>query len=362
MSDRQLLNLVDYETRARQLLDPSLWDYIAGGSDDEISLRADREAFARIRLRPRILVGHASSDTATTVLGTPVASPILVAPVAYQGLVDPEGECATARGATKARSIFVASTMASRSLEDIASSACERWLQLYVFRDRAITEGLLRRAESTGCRAIVVTGDVPRLGRRERDLRNGFALPAHVDAVNVRGSQSHHLGTPTAGSSAIEVHAQAAFEPALTWDILAWVRARVSLPIVVKGILTAEDARLAVDHGASAIIVSNHGGRQLDGTISPIDALPECVDAVGGRCEIYVDGGVRRGTDVLKALALGARAVFVGRPILWGLAIAGEAGVSAVLALLADELERAMCLAGIPDVRSIPASILSRPQ
>jgi 4-hydroxymandelate oxidase len=358
MSD-QLLNLFDYETRARELLDPSLWDYLAGGSDDEISLRADREAFARLVLRPRILAGHASANTATTVLGTAVGSPVLVAPLAYQSLVDPEGECATARGAAAARSIFVASTMSSRSLEDIASAASERWLQLYVFRDRAITEDVLRRAEAAAYRAIVITADVPRLGRRERDVRNGFALPKHVDAVNVRGSESHRLGTSATGVSAIEAHAQAAFEP-LTWDILAWVRARVALPIVVKGILTAEDARLAVDHGASAIVVSNHGGRQLDGTISPIDALPECVDAVGGRAEVYVDGGIRRGTHVLKALALGARAVLVGRPILWGLAVAGHAGVAAVLAMLGNELERAMCLAGIPDLGSIRASLVAR--
>ena len=358
MSD-QLLNLFDYETRARQLLDPRLWDYLAGGSDDEVNLRADRDAFARVRLRPRVLTGHASSDIATTVLGTAVGSPVLVAPLAYQCLVDPEGECATARGVAEARSIFVASTMSSRSLEDIASAASERWLQLYVFRDRSITEDVLRRAEAAGYRAIVITVDVPRLGRRERDLRNGFALPKHVDAVNVRGSESHRLGTSTAGTSAIEAHAQAAFEP-LTWEILDWVRARVSLPIVVKGILTAEDARLAVEHGASAIVVSTHGGRQLDGTVSPIDALPECVDAVAGRGEIYVDGGIRRGTDVLKALALGARAVLVGRPILWGLAVARQAGVAAVLAMLGNELERAMCLAGVPDIASIRASLVAR--
>ena len=356
----ELVNLFDYEARARELLDPSLWDYIAGGSDDEINLRADREAFERLRLRPRVLTGHARADTATTVLGTPVQSPVLVAPLAYQCLVDPEGECATARGVADARSIFVASTMASRTLEDIATAACERWLQLYVFRDRTITDDLLRRAEATGVRAIVVTVDVPRLGQRERDRRNGFALPAHVDAVNVHGSDSHRLGTRTAGASAIEVHARNAFDPALTWDILAQIRERVSLPIVVKGILTTEDARLAVEHGAAAIVVSNHGGRQLDGTISPIDALPECVEAVAGRCEVYVDGGIRRGTDVLKALALGARAVFIGRPILWGLAVAGQRGVAAVLALLGDELERAMVLAGIPDLRSIHGSLVVR--
>ncbi len=356
MSDALPIHVHAYEVLARAALSPAVRDYLAGGSDDERTLRGNREAFARLRFRPRVLVDVSTCDTTTSVLGTRVRSPVLIAPIAHQGLLHPEGECATARGAETAGTVFVASTMATRALEDIAAAAGPWWLQLYVFRDRAVTEALIQRAERSGCRAIVVTADAPRLGRRERDLRNGFAVPPPRDGA---GASVHALlGQRVCGTSAIEVHARATFDPALTWDALAWIRARTSLPLVIKGIVTADDARLAVEHGAAAIVVSNHGGRQLDGTIATIDALPACVAAVDHRCEVYLDGGVRRGTDVLKALALGARAVLVGRPIGWALAVGGEHGVAHIVDLLRNELETAMCLAGCPDTRAIPRSLV----
>lgn len=351
---------MEYEALAATRLEPSAWDYYRGGADDEVTLRANRSAWARWTLRPRVFVDVSRVALATTVLGTPLALPVLVAPVAYQCLADPAGERATARAAAAAGTLMVVSTLATTCLEDVASAApgAPRWFQLYIYKDRALSAELVRRAEAAGYGALVVTVDTPRLGRRERDVRNGFGLPPHLTLANFSGAQARGPALPP-GASGLAHYAAANLDDGLTWEALAWLRSVTRLPVVVKGIVCGEDAALAAAHGAAAIVVSNHGGRQLDGALATATALPEVVAAVAGRCEILVDGGVRRGTDVVKALALGARAVLLGRPILWGLAVAGEAGVGRVLQLVRDELELALALAGRPSVAAIDRSAVA---
>ena len=353
------INVYEYEALAAARVDPVHWDYYRSGADDEVTLRANREAFGRIRLRPRMLVDVSAVDMGTTVLGTPVSMPILVAPTAYHCLACPDGECATAVAAGAASTLMVASTLATRSLEDIAAAATgPLWFQLYVYRDRAVSEDLVRRAEAAGYRALVLTVDTPRVGRRERDMRNGFGLPPHLRMANFRDDLFANIHEREPGESGFAAHVSALFDTSLTWEALAWLRGITTLPVLVKGVLTAEDAALAVEHGVAGIMVSNHGGRQLDSAPATIEALPEVVEAVAGRVEVYLDGGVRRGTDVLKALGLGARAVLVGRPILWGLAVEGAEGARKVLELLRAELELAMILAGRPTVASIDRSLV----
>lgn len=339
-----LVNLDDYEAQARATLPAAAFDYIAGGSDDEVTLRANRTAFAARRLRPRVLVDVRQPQTATTLLGTPVTTPIFVAPASAHRLAHPDGELATARAAARLGTIMTVATLATHSLEAIAATGVSAWFQLYIYRDLAVTERLVRRAAAAGYRALVLTVDTPRLGRRERDLRHGFRLPPDLALANFADDAwPGELGGERA---------------AITWESLAWLRGLTALPLILKGILTAEDARLAVAHGAAGIVVSNHGGRQLDGALPALDALPEIAAAVGDRCELYLDGGVRRGTDVLKALALGARAVALARPVLWGLAVNGEDGAYDVLRLLADEFTLAMALAGRPTLAGIDASLV----
>jgi 4-hydroxymandelate oxidase len=359
----QPINLRDYELLAETRMDSSAWDYFRGGSDDELTLRANCAAYQRIQLRPRVLVDVSSCELETTVLGTPISMPVLIAPTAYQCLASPEGECATARAAGEAGTLMVASTMATRTLEEIAGEASgPLWFQLYVYHDRSISEWLVRRVEASGYQALVLTADVPRLGRRERDMRNAFALPSHLHMANFGNAKHADVSHHEQGVSALAVHATLMFDAGLTWEGLEWLRGITSLPVLVKGILTAKDALLAMKHGADGIIVSNHGGRQQDGVPATIEALPEVVEAVHGHCEVYVDGGIRRGTDVLKALGLGARAVLIGRPVLWGLAVDGAAGARHVLELLRAELELAMALAGRTRVTDIDGSLIHRSQ
>jgi 4-hydroxymandelate oxidase len=270
--------------------------------------------------------------------------PVLAAPVAYHGMAHPDAECATVDGVGRAGTLMVASINSNKTLEDIAVRASgPLWLQLYLAADLAVSEKLVRRAEDAGYRALVLTVDRPLFGRRERDLRNGFRLPPHLSAANFGDTATRDL----------------AAQCIATWESLHWLRGITRLPVLVKGILTAEDAELAVEHGVAGIVVSNHGGRQLDGVLAGIEALPEVVAAVAGRCEVYCDGGIRRGTDVLKALALGARAVLVGRPTIWGLAVGGADGVHNVLTLLHDELRLAMGLAGRLTVASVDRSLVT---
>ena len=308
------LNVAEYEALAEPRMHPAAWDYYATGNDDEVTLRENRAAFERIQLRPRMLVDVSHVDTATTVLGTPVSMPILIAPTAMHRFACEEGERATARAAGSAGTLMAASTESWCPLEDIAEAATgPLWFQLYVYPSRSYAEQLVRRAEVAGYRAIVLTVDAPRFSRRQRSMRSEADLP------------------PYKPGNFPETEGEADEAPMLTWADIAWLRSITSLPLVLKGLLTADDALLAVEHGIDGIVVSNHGGRQLDTVPATIEALPEVLEAVNGRCEVYLDGGIRRGTNALKGLALGARAVFVGRPILWGLAVNGEAGARHVL-------------------------------
>jgi 4-hydroxymandelate oxidase len=339
------LNLFDYETLAEAKLPPPVWDYICAGAEDGVTLAANRRAFQRWTLRPRMLVDVSQIELATTVLGERVAAPILVAPTALHGAVCTHGECATAAAAGRAGVIMVAASGSSRTIEDIAAAARgPLWLQLYVYADRPRTLALVRRAEAAGCRALALTVDSPRWGRKERSLRSEaqFDWP---DAANDAALPAP-VAPPRDGAP-------------VTWDDLGWLSGETRLPIVLKGVLTAEDARLAAAAGVAGVIVSNHGGRQLDGAIASLDALPEVVEAAGARCEIYLDGGVRRGSDVMKALALGARAVLVGRPVLWGLAVGGADGACDVLEMLREELARAMALSGRPTLASLDRTLLT---
>ncbi|PWT77042.1 MAG: alpha-hydroxy-acid oxidizing enzyme [Chloroflexi bacterium] len=342
----QPINVHEYEELARAQLHPAVWDYFSAGANDEVTLRENRVAFERLQLRPRMLVDVSRISMATTLLGTPVAMPIGVAPTAVQGAGCAEGECATARAAGALGALMVASTESTRPLEEIAQAAAgPLWFQLY-FSSRAHESALrlVRRAEAAGYRAIVPTVDAPRAGRKERHIRSRetFEWPPSGNFLLEPSGDDEDL------------------DGGLTWEDIKWLREITSLPIVVKGILTAEDAILGVECGVAGLLVSNHGGRQLDTVAATIEALPEVVEAVAGRCEVYLDGGVRRGTDVMKALALGARAVFVGRPVLWGLAVAGADGAQHVLELLRDELELAMALSGRPTLASIDAALVQR--
>lgn len=352
------LNLSEYEALARERLERSAWSYYAGGADDEVTLRENPLAWQRLRLRPRVLVDVSGVDTACRVLGHTLSMPVLTAPCALNRLAHPDGERAVARATAGAGVIQVLSTVSSESLEDVAGAADGmRWFQLYCYTDRGITADLVRRAEGAGYSAIVLTVDLPVLGRREREIRDGFTVP---DGVTMRNLEPYakDVMPDAAGTTALARYVNERWDARLTWDVIAWLKSVTRLPIVVKGILTHEDARLAVQHGAAAIVVSNHGGRQLDTVLTGAEALPEVVAAAEGKCEVLVDGGVRRGTDVVKAIALGARAVLIGRPYLWGLAVDGEAGVARVLRLLRDEIGLAMALVGRLSVGEIDRSVV----
>ena len=343
--------------RAREVLTSSAHDYYAGGSDDEVTLGESRQSWSRLRLRPHVLRDVSQVSTHTTVLGRPVALPVLVAPMAYQRMAHDDGERATARAAARVGTTMIVSTLATVALEDVAASLpdpADGWFQLYVHRDRGWTGELVRRAVAAGYAAIVLTVDLPVLGLRRRDERNGFTLPQGMQMANVGAP------VPAGEGSGLGSYARAELDPALTPADIGWLREVSGLPVVVKGVLRGDDARVCVDAGASAVAVSTHGGRQLDTAIATADALPEVVDAVDGQVEVYVDGGIRLGTDVLKALALGARAVLLGRPVLWGLAVGGEQGVVDVLEQLRAELARAMALAGSAGVGDLERDLVRR--
>jgi 4-hydroxymandelate oxidase len=335
-----VVNLADFEALARELLPEASYDYFAGGAADEITLADNRAAFDRLRIVPRVL--RPGERTArTSVLGADVDFPVLVAPVAYQQVAHRDGELAIARGAAAAGTAMCLSSLSNNSLEDVAAvaPAAPRFFQLYPYRDRGMTEDVVQRAQAAGYRALFVTVDVPVHGRREREQRRSFALPADA-ALPCVPVPAHHSGpvTPT--------HITSWMRPDLGWDDVEHFVALTDMPVVLKGVLSAEDAVLAADAGAAGIVVSNHGGRQLDTAIATIDVLAEIADAVGDRIEVLLDGGVRRGTDVLKALALGARAVLIGRPIVWSLTVAGAAGVQHCLELIGAETAQALALAG----------------
>jgi isopentenyl diphosphate isomerase/L-lactate dehydrogenase-like FMN-dependent dehydrogenase len=334
-----VINVDDYEQAARERLDPGVYAYFAGGAGDEHTLRANSAAFARWELRPRVLVDVGEVSTATTVLGAEVALPLLVAPTAFQRLAHSDGELAMARAAAAAGTVMCLSTVSSVSPAELADAApgARQWFQLYWSQDRGFTAELLAAVAEAGFDALVLTVDLPVAGRRERDVRLAFTLPDGLPLPNLPVELARR-----------DFHAALGriVDATLTWRDLEWLRSTCDLPLVVKGVLTAEDALLATEHGAAAVVVSNHGGRQLDGVPAALDVLPEVVDAVGERVEVLADGGIRRGIDVLKALALGARAVLSGRAVLWGLAVGGEKGVTQVLGLLRDEIELGLKLLG----------------
>ncbi|GAA4213891.1 alpha-hydroxy acid oxidase [Actinocatenispora rupis] len=338
-----LLTVADFEAPAAEALDPVHYDYFAGGARDEITVRANTSAFARIRLRPRVLRGRGTPRLATTVLGQPASMPVLLAPTAFHRLAHPEAERATARAAARAGTVLVAAMLSTVAIEDIAAEARKvaadpvLWFQLYLQRDMGFTEAVVRRAEAAGVRALVVTADSPALGHHERNDRNGFHdLPPGMRCENLRELRADEPGHVR----------QVDLSPDLSWAHVARLRALTDLPILLKGVLHPEDARIAADEGVDGIVVSNHGGRQLDTALASVEALPAVVDAVAGRLPVLLDGGIRRGTDVVKALAYGACAVAVGRPVVWGLTVGGEDGVTRVLDILRDETAHTLMLCG----------------
>ncbi|MGW5697646.1 alpha-hydroxy acid oxidase [Streptomyces asiaticus] len=341
--------LTDLEHAAAAVLPPDVRDFVAGGSGDELTLAANRAAFDRTFLVPRVLRDVSRCATDATLLGRPAALPLAVAPVAYHRLVSEDGELATARAAKAAGVPFAVSTLSSVPVEEITAVGGAVWFQLYWLRDGARTLELAHRAEDAGCEALMLTVDVPWMARRLRDIRNRFTLPAEVRAANIDAGGTAHI-RPSSGASAVAAHTSEAFSPALTWAMVDRLREHTRLPLVLKGVLAREDALRAAESGVDALVVSNHGGRQLDGAVPSLDALAELAPALGGRCELLLDGGVRSGTDILRALALGAAGVLVGRPVIWGLAVAGEAGVRRVFELLTAELRSALGLAGCADV------------
>jgi len=352
------LSLRELEFEARKLLDPAVYDFVAGGADDETTLRANETAFSRIGLLPRILRSKANPELAVTLLNCRAALPVVIAPTAFHRLAHPEGEFATARAAAAAGTIMIASMASTVAIGEVAAAVRETtggassnlWFQIYLQPDRGFTEAIIRRAEAAGCAALVVTVDSPVFGRRERDVRNGFFdLPPGMRCENLREPTTS--GEPGRARPIV-------FRPELSWDDIAWLRKTTGLKIVLKGVTHPEDARRAVDAGVHALMVSNHGGRQLDTVPAAVELLPAIADAVNGSLPLMLDGGIRRGTDVVKAIALGARAVAVGRPVFWGLAVGGEEGVAHVLEILRTELERALILCGCGSLSDVTRDLV----
>ena len=371
------INIDDLRRRARRRLPRAVFDFADGGAEDETTLRANRRGFGQLTFRPRALVDVSERDQSTTILGQRVRSPLVIAPTGLPGLLWPRAELALARAAAKRGIIYTVSTHASMTIEEVAQGASgPLWFQLYVLRDRELVRRLVERAQAASYRALVLTTDVPLLGQRERDLRNGATIPPKITVRNVLDTIQRVgwlrrvlLGPPitfknfvgttaSAGDDPVSLwsYVSKQHDPSVDWDDLAWFRSLWSGPLDVKGIMTGEDARRAVDHGVDAIVVSNHGGRQLDGLPSAIEALPEVADAVGDRAEVILDGGVRRGTDVVKALALGARACMIGRPALYGLGAGGQVGVERAIEIFQTEIDRALGLLGRPRLADLDRS------
>ena len=353
------MNLFQLEREALALLPPMVRDYYAGGARDEICLAENRAAWERLAIRHRVLVDVSAVSAASTALGQSTRSPILVAPTAFQRLAHADGELATARAAGRAGTVMVLSSLSNTAVEEVTAAATGPvWFQLYLYRDRGAARALVERVEAAGCSALVLTADAPVLGTRERDVANRFQLPPGLVIANA--SAEHARVGAVEGDSGLAAWVAGALDPRLTWADVDWLRSVTRLPVLLKGVVRGDDAARAVHCGAAGLVVSNHGGRQLDASPATADVLAEVCDAVAGRIEVYVDGGVRRGTDVLKALALGARGVLLGRPILWGLAAGGEEGVYGALETLRAELIEAMTLAGCPDVAHATRDLVMR--
>ncbi len=352
-----LLDLPDFERAAKTVMSPMAWDYVSGAAADELTLRWNHEAYEHIRLNPRALIDVSQLDTRVRLLGRELAFPILLAPTAYQKLSHPDGELATVKGAGDADATMVLSSFSTVTLEEVAAAASHPlWFQLYVQPDRDFTRELVRRAEAAGYQALVVTIDTPVLGPRYRELRSKFTLPPGLDRANLRG-----LATATGARRPTEQNIfSATLDPKLTWKDIAWLRSITKLPVLLKGVQNPDDATLAVEAGVAGIIVSNHGARNLDTGPATIDSLPRVVAKVEGKIPVLVDGGIRRGTDVVKALGLGATAVLIGRPYVYGLAVDGARGVTRIVNILRREFESAMALCGRTSIAAIDSSVIWR--
>ena len=369
MDSQVLLNIADYSRAAEARLPKDACDYFCGGALDEITLRENTVGWERLKLYYRVLAGVGERELGTTVLGQKVSMPIVVAPTAFHKLACDDGEIATARAAKAAGTLFILSSLSNTAMEKVfadppspgygvtgAQERSPRWFQLYIYKDRGVTGELVQRAEAAGAEAIVLTVDAPGLGTRERDARNSFRLPDGLAVENLAPLGKGEM--PKVAGSGLAAYVRENFKSDLGFGDLDWLCGATRLPVVVKGVCRGDDARRAAEHGAKAVVVSNHGGRQLDTAPATCEVLPHVVEAAGDLCEVYVDGGIRRGSDVLKAIALGARAVLVGRPILWGLTVAGEQGAVDVLGILRRELDEAMLLCGCTRIEDIDGSLL----
>lgn len=357
MDPELLLNVADYARAARAKLPKDVFDYYEGGALDEITLGENTAAWAKLKLYYRVLAGVGPRDMSTTVIGQRIAMPIIVAPTAFHRLACDEGEIAMARAAKAAGTLFILSSLSNTAMEAVfAAASSPRWFQLYIYKDRQITLELVKRAEAAGAEGIVLTVDAPGLGTRHRDARNNFRLSEILRVENLAPVGKGEF--PEVKGSGLAAYVRTNFKEDLGFDDLDWLCGSTRLPIIVKGVCRGDDVRLAVEHGARAVVVSNHGGRQLDTAPATCDALRHIIDVTGDLCEIYVDGGIRRGSDVLKAIALGARAVLVGRAVLWGLSVAGEQGALRVLNILRCELDEAMLLCGCTKLSDIDESLL----
>lgn len=353
-------SITDLEQIAARHLPRSWFEYFAGGSGAERTMGANIEAWNRLTFDRRVLVGAGAVDTEVTVLGRRMPFPVLLAPVALQRMAHADGEVAAARAAAAAGVTMVLSTLSTTGFEAVADCGVNRWFQLYIHRDRALTAALVAEAEAHGFSGIVLTVDTPQTGRRERDERNAFTPPASCELALLHGRSLGGVPDRADTSSSLYAYFAEQIDPTLTWDDVEWLRGITALPILLKGVVSGADARMAADAGLAGVIVSNHGGRQLDGDPATADALEGVVAGSDGRIDVLVDGGIRRGADILRALALGARAVLIGRPLVWGLVSGGEAGVGAVLELLRLELELAMRLAGVTRADAVPRTLVRR--
>jgi 4-hydroxymandelate oxidase len=352
--NKKPVNLYEYEALAKENMPGPEWDFVEGGATDEITIGRTRQAFDSIMLRPRMLVDMDERDLSTTVLGEPIAFPVMLCPAGHHVRAHPDAEIATVKAANAMDVGMILSSGSSVVMEKVASEATRKiWFQQYFYRDRAITEQMAHRADESGYSALCITLDASIGSKRERNLRNNYSSPA---SPNYDGLTAKTGFAPSSDDAPLIFSGMVS--PKATWDEFDWLASKTDLPLIAKGIMTGEDARLAVENGVKAIIVSNHGGRSLDSTFATIEALPEVVDAVAGRAEVYLDGGIRRGSDIVKAIALGARAVLIGRPIFWGLAANGEEGLKDLLGILRDELESTMGLCGNQNVASIDRSLV----
>uniref|UniRef100_A0A8C2ZQD3 (S)-2-hydroxy-acid oxidase n=2 Tax=Cyclopterus lumpus TaxID=8103 RepID=A0A8C2ZQD3_CYCLU len=362
----QRVCVADFEVEAKRVLPKAVYDYYRSGADEQHTLADNVAAFNRWRLVPRVLRDVSTVDLSVSVLGHKLSMPVCVAATAMQRMAHPEGETATARACRAVGTGMMLSSWATSTIEEVMSAMTASpgggvmWLQLYIYKDRELTISLVRRAEEAGYKAIFVTVDTPYLGRRRDDMRNHFKLPPHLSLSNFSSASLAFSEGNYGNDSGLAVYVAKAIDPSLCWDDITWLKKHTYLPVIVKGVVNGDDAAQAVTYGVDGILVSNHGARQLDGVPATLDVLEEVVQAVQGRCDVYMDGGVRRGTDVLKALALGAKAVFVGRPVLWGLACQGEQGVTEVLELLKGELRLAMALSGCRSVSEVSRSLVRR--